>query len=97
MNVLTGVYKLFPVHVPIFCNNSYQAEVCVAWVVLQSRVPSASVWRGATWIHSPTSLRWKVGMMAPTRSNPLYFSAAGACTASGKSHTICTLISGKIS
>ena len=52
LNVVTGVYKLYPVHIPFFCNNSYQAEVYVVWVVLQSRVPSASAWRGALWTFS---------------------------------------------
>ena len=53
-NLVTGVHKFYPVHIPIFCNKSYQAEVYVAWVVLQSRVPSASAWWGATW----TFLDW---------------------------------------
>ena len=52
LNLLTTVYHLNPVHVPIFCNNSYQAEVYVAWVVLPSRVPSASAWREDTWTFS---------------------------------------------
>ena len=71
LNPVTGVFKLYPIHIPIFCNNFYQADVYLAWVVLQSRVPNASVWRGATWtvsdsqsyivqpglsrIHNPTS------------------------------------------
>ena len=48
LNLPLGVYKLYPVHIPIFCSNSYQ----VAWVVLQSRIPNASAWRGATWTFS---------------------------------------------
>ena len=52
LNLVTGIYKLYPVHIPIFCNNSYQAEVYVAWVVLQSCVPSVSAWRAATWTFS---------------------------------------------
>ena len=52
-NMLRGVPRAMrAVHIPVFCGNSYQAEVYVAWVVLQSRVPSASVWRGATWTFS---------------------------------------------
>ena len=37
---------------PSFGKISYQAEAYLAWVVLQSRVPSASAWRGATWTFS---------------------------------------------
>ena len=34
LNLVTGVYKLYPVYIPIFCNNPYQAEVHATWVVL---------------------------------------------------------------
>ena len=52
---------------------------------------------GPSRIRGPTSLRRKVGMMATAPLYPLYFSVARACPASGKSHAICTLISGPIS
>ena len=52
LNLATGVFKLYPIHIPLFCNNCYQAEVYLAWVVLQSRVPSALARLGATWTFS---------------------------------------------
>ena len=51
-NVVTGVYKLYAMHIPIYYNSSYQTEVYVAWVVLQSRTPSVSTYRDATWTFS---------------------------------------------
>ena len=49
LNLVIGVCKLYPVHIPMFCNNSHQIEVYVACVVLQSRAPSVLAYHNATW------------------------------------------------
>ena len=36
LDVHTGHYTLHRIPIPIFCDNSYQAELYVAWVVLRA-------------------------------------------------------------
>ena len=52
---------------------------------------------GPSRIRNRTFLRWKVGMKAAAPLYPLCSGAAGAYPTIGKSHVICTLISGAIS
>ena len=52
LNLDTGAYTVYPIRIPIFCNNSYQAELYVAWAVLRARRPTVALYKHNTWTFS---------------------------------------------
>ena len=49
LDVHAGHYALHRIPIPIFCDNSYQAELCVAWVVLRVRACACWFTRDERW------------------------------------------------
>ena len=49
LNVHTGHYMLHHIPIPIFCDNSYQAELYVAWVVVRARACACWFMRDERW------------------------------------------------
>ena len=81
LDVGTGHYTLYHIPIPIFCENSYQAELYVAWVVLRSRARARWYIRDERWsLMDSKSYVTALGSRNDSTS-PLVTSLLAACRA----------------
>ena len=81
LDVSTGHYTVHHIPVPIFCDNSYMAELYVAWVVLRSRARARWCCRDERWSLTDSSSYVRALASRNDSTSPLVASLLAACRA----------------
>ena len=81
LDVHTGHYTLHRIPIPIFCDNLYQAELYVAWIVLRARACARWYTRDERWSLTDSNSYVTALGSRNDSSSPLVTSLLAACRA----------------
>ena len=81
LDVHTGHYTLHRIPIPILCNNSYEAELYVAWVVLRARACARLNRRDERWSRTDSQSYITALGSRNDSTSPLVTSLLAACRA----------------